>query len=367
MNALPKESANGSCITVLDFNDDGYADLFIGGGVMPGNFPKHDRNLLLQNDHGIFRDVADELAPELKTTGIVNCSAWGDLNGDNKNELVVSGEWMSPMIFTFHDGKFTLADAKVTYVDVNGKESKLSLSDCTGWWNCIRLMDIDGDGDQDVVLGNRGTNSKIPASLNEPCTVYAKDFDNNKSYDAVLGYYQSGKCYPMYHRDQLIDQMPMMRKKFIRYRQYAGKTLDEIFTDDQKKGMDVFKTAVFRSGVFMNDGNFTFHFQEFPEYAQLSCINDIVSEDFDGDGIKDLLIGGNSYDADVSTGNYDGQAVLFMKGSGSGKFTAMPQDLFSKPISGEVRRIVLMPELNSVILLRNGDAALTYKYVLSPQ
>ena len=74
---------------------------------------------------------------------------------------------------------------------------------------------FDNDGDIDLVAGNRGLNSKITADLDEPCLVYAKDFDGNGSYDAVLGYYIWGKPYPMYHRDQLIDQMPMMRKKLV--------------------------------------------------------------------------------------------------------------------------------------------------------
>ena len=45
----------------------------------------------------------------------------------------------------------------------------------------------------DFVLGNRGLNSSIKGNINEPCTIYAKDFDNNGSYDAVLGLLYSGQ------------------------------------------------------------------------------------------------------------------------------------------------------------------------------
>jgi hypothetical protein len=199
-------------------------------------------------------------------------------------------------------------------------------------------------------------NSKISASLDGPCMVYAKDFDGNGSYDAVLGYYIWGKCYPMYHRDQLIDQLPMMRKKFIRYSHYAGKTMDEIFTGEQKKDMDIFTTASFESGVLVNEGNFSFCFIPFPERAQLSTVNDLIIEDWDGDGIKDILIGGNSYDPDVSTGNYDACAAWLLKGDGIGNFTPLNPGESGIITNGEVRRIIYLPDKKQIFLLRNNAA-----------
>ncbi len=352
INALPKESFNGSVVIPLDFDADGDNDLFIGGGVMPGRFPQHDKNMLLQNSKGIFKNVTDAVAPALNNAGMVNHAAWADVDGDNKNELVLAGEWMPVMIFKIENGKWKMVNGAVSI-----NEKLIPLEKLTGWWNVIKAVDIDNDGDLDLVAGNRGLNSKITAGIDEPCTVYAKDFDGNGSYDAVLGYYIWGKCYPMYHRDQLIDQMPMMRKKFIRYRQYAGKTLDEIFTDDQKKGMDVFTAACFESGVFINEGNFSFRFVPFPEQGQLSTVNDLLVEDFDDDGTKDVLIAGNSYDPDVSTGNYDAGAVLLLKGLGVGKFSVISPAASGIMSSGEVRKIIYLPDKSQIVLLRNNTVA----------
>jgi hypothetical protein len=353
LNALPKDGYNNSFVIAFDYDEDGDDVLFVGGAVMPGRFPLHDKNLILQNNKGIFKEVSDAIAAVLANTGIVNYATWNDIDGDKKNELIIIGEWMSPMILKFTNGKF---EEVSSVVSINNNKP-MPLNELSGWWNVVKANDIDNDGDMDLVVGNRGLNSKITADINEPCTVYAKDFDGNGSYDAVLGYYIWGKCYPMYHRDQLIDQMPMMRKKFIRYRNYAGKTLDEIFTDEQKKGMDVFKASCFESGVLINEGNLKFRFVAFPEQAQFSTINDLVIADLDGNGTNDILTVGNSYDPDVSTGNYDARAAQLLAGDGKGIFQTTSAVSSGLGINGEIRRIIYLQEKKLVILLKNNAPA----------
>ena len=355
-NALPTEHYNGSCVIPLDFNGDGEMDLFVGGAVLPGKFPQHDKNMLLQNHHGVFTDVTNVYAPGLAQTGIVNAAAWGDINGDHSNELIIAGEWMPVMIFKWHGGRFENTEARVLFSE-NGKDKSLSLKELSGWWNCIKLEDVDNDGRMDIIIGNRGLNSRISAGIDQPCTIYAKDFDNNGSYDAVLGYYIFGKCYPVLHRDQLIDQMPMFRKKYIRYHMYAGRTMDELFTEDQKQGMDVYKTTCFYSGILFNEGNGSFRFRPLPEMAQLSTVNDILYDDFDRDGIKDLLVCGNTNDADIGTGNYDAMGALLLSGDGKGGFKALTPLHSGISIRGEVRKMVYLKKSSTILFLKNNDAA----------
>ncbi len=365
INALPTETANGSCIIALDFDADGDTDLFVGGGVMPGKFPQSDGSMLLQNNRGLFTNVISTIAPELLTTSIINAATWADIDGDKINELIVTGEWMPTTIYTYQQTKFIKQQAAVAInFKSNGiqKDSVVQLDALTGWWNTIKAEDVDNDGDMDLIVGNRGANSKIQCNINEPTTIYAKDFDGNGSYDAVLGYYIFGKCYPMYSRDALIDQMPMFRKKYTRYNMYSGKTMDEIFTAEQKQGMQKFVANCFESGILINNGNNRFAFEALPERAQLSTINDIVVEDFDKDGIKDMLVCGNNNDADVSTGNYDATAALLLKGNARGKFTMVDYVTSGLKIKGEVRKMIYLKEKKQLIFLKNNAAAQTVTF-----
>jgi len=358
INALPKEGFNGSCVIALDFDGDGDMDLFVGGHVIPGRFPQQDNSMLLQNNKGVFTNVTNTIAKELARPGIVNCATWSDVGGDGKNVLTLSGEWMAPAIFKMQNGVFKKLQQTVSFVSpATKKDTLISMDELSGWWYCLKTADVNGDGNLDIILGNRGDNCTIKANYYNPATVYAKDFDGNGSYDAVLGYYIQDKCYPLFSRDQLIDQMPSMRKKFIRYKDYSGTTLDKLFTEQQKTGMDIFKTNFFQSGVLINQGNGSFKFVPFPEGAQLSTINDMVIEDFDKDGISDILVCGNSNDPAVMVGNIDATSILLLKGNGDGEFSAVPHSTDGLKVRGESRKMVYLKENNALIVLKNSAAA----------
>ena len=152
-----------------------------------------------------------------------------DLNNDKQPDLIVVGEWMPIKVFINQKGKLT--DASSQYIHFAS----------TGWWNRINAADMDGDGDPDLIIGNCGLNTQFHVNEKEPMSIYYKDFDGNGSIDPVLCYYIGGVSYPVNSRDDLTDQLPGLKKKFLEYKPYAVATINDIFPPEQLKGCRSFK------------------------------------------------------------------------------------------------------------------------------
>jgi len=312
-SALPEMFTSTACVTASDFDGDGDQDLFVGGRIIPWKYPKSPRSYLLLNDKGNFTDVTDKWCPELITPGLVTTAIWTDFDNDKKVDLIVAGQWMPIKVFK---------NSGTSLIPLSPENAGLSKSD--GWWNTIASADLDGDGDTDYLLGNRGNNSRFQAKPSEPATVTVNDFDDNGTLDAILCYYIQGKSYPIHGRDQLTDQIRPLKNKLLRYRDYANATLADIFP---KAALDTALTLyayTFSSSYMQNNGNGTFTLTPLPIQAQFSCVNAIVTGDYDGDGLTDILLTGNDYSPDVETGRYDASIGCFLKGNGKGKWESVP-------------------------------------------
>ncbi|MFD3004075.1 FG-GAP repeat domain-containing protein, partial [Pontibacter toksunensis] len=199
-DALPKMLTSTSSASASDINGDGHLDLFVGGRVIPGRYPEIPRSYVLLNDgSGRFKDATASVAPALQNIGMVSDAAWHDLDGDQKPELIVVGEWMPVIVFRNTNGK--LADATDAFFDKKYR----------GWWNKLLIEDFNQDGKPDLVIGNLGLNSQVKASDNQLAELYYKDFDDNGSVDPILTFYIQGKSYPYVTRDELQEQVSMMR------------------------------------------------------------------------------------------------------------------------------------------------------------
>ena len=335
-NALPKMYSSKGCVRVTDFNGDGHPDVFVGGRVVPGRYPETPQSYLLINDgKGKFKDEITTIAPQLQKTGMVTDAAWVDMNGDKKQDLILVGEWMPLTVLIHSKGK--LINKTKDYFD---KEYR-------GWWNKLLVDDLNGDGKPDLVIGNQGLNTQCKASDKEPAEMFYKDFDVNGSIDPILCFYIQGKSYPYVTRDELLDQMSLMRTRFPDYKSYADATLKDIFTAEELKGAkyltaNYLKTAYFESGP---DGRL--HEKKLPRQAQFSPVFTINSIDYDQDGQKDLLFCGNINQARLRFGNYDANYGMLLKGDGKGSFTYVPQNISGFKLKGDVRSVI---KLNNKLL-----------------
>ncbi|MGV3558674.1 VCBS repeat-containing protein [Larkinella arboricola] len=348
--ALPTMRTSKSCVRVTDVNGDGKPDVFVGGRVIPGRYPEAPQSFLLINDgKGKFSDQTASLAPELQRIGMVTDAGWTDLNGDKKPELVVVGEWMPVTVFGNSDGKWT--DQTTAYFEKPYR----------GWWNKLLVDDLNGDGKPDLVIGNQGLNTQCKVTDQEPAELFYKDFDDNGSVDPILCFYMQGKTYPYVSRDELLDQLSIMRTRFPDYKSYADASMKDIFTEEERKDANRLETNYLKTAYFESNAQGKLQEKPLPVEVQMSPVFALTVIDYDRDGKKDLLVGGNINRARLRFGKSDANYGILLKGNGNGQFTYVPQRQSGFQLKGDVRSI--LPIGNTVLFGINqlGIKAYTHK------
>ncbi len=302
VGALPSMRVAKSCVRAADFDGDGDLDLFVGGRLIPGQYPAAPPSFLLVND-GTGHFSAADLLPLRggRGAGLVTDAAWADLNGDGRPDLIVCGEWMPIRVFINTGGAF--------------EERSDSFFDrpYSGLWNRLLLRDIDGDGDRDLLAGNFGLNSQMRASNQEPLTLVYKDFDGNGSIDPILCFYIQGKSYPYVTRDELLDQITAMRPRFTSYEQFANATLSDIFTPDELRGADTLTVNRLETTYFENTGGH-FTMRPLPAEVQFAPVSVIAPGSWAGsaDG-NDLFLFGNQSAARLRLGRMDANEGVLLR------------------------------------------------------
>ncbi len=355
-NVLPTMLTSGGVIAPYDYDDDGDFDLFVGGRLVPENYPTPARSYILENkkrDNGEFyyEDVTATIAPDLVKPGMVTSAVWVDFNNDKAIDLVVTGEWM-PLLFLKNDN--------TKFVNMT---SQYGLDKTTGWWNSITSGDFDGDGDIDFVAGNLGLNYKYKASEKESFDIYAGDFDKNTRLDIVLGYYSKGTQFPLRGRQCSSEAMRSVKLKYENYNDFAESTLEDVYTAEALEKALHYKVWIFASSYIENQGNGKFKVIPLPNEAQFSSINGILTDDYNNDGNLDLFVAGNFYASEVETPRNDASLGLILLGDGNGKFNPMPASesgLFAPYDTRNVESINLVNG-KAVLLVNNNDLLRVFK------
>ncbi|OQP64691.1 RNA-binding protein [Niastella vici] len=317
--AIPKNYTSKSCVRVADYDKDGDLDLFIAGRVEPGSYPKPVSSFLYRNDSKAgkmqFTDVTKSIAGCLDKIGLVCDAVWTDFDNDGWPDLLLAGEWMPLTFIKNTNGQF------------NNITPQTGVQDQKGWWTSLVPGDFDNDGDIDYIAGNLGLNSFYRGSAAYPVRMYAKDFDNNGVYDAIPSLYLPASAEPPQRkefiaemRDDVVKQVVGFKMKYPNYKKYAAASFDQMFTKEEMKNALVVQANIFSHCLVKNLGNGRFEIQPLPVFAQFSCLNGMLVQDFNGDGNLDVLINGNDYGTEVSVGRYDGCNGLLLQGDGTGGF-----------------------------------------------
>lgn len=340
---------SSSRVRVFDYDGDGYNDIFVGGRHVPHEYPSPASSLLLHNDKGVFKDVSQSAAPDLENIGLVTDATWLDYDGDDDVDLCIVGEWMQPVFLSNENGRFTRM-----------KEDSMNL--LTGWYFATTAMDVDADGDQDIILGNLGRNYKYKGNEEEPFEVYYSDFDGNGSNDLVLGYHNFGELYPVRGRECSSQQMPDIKKIAPTYHDFGSASLSDIYGEEKLDNALHLASYNFKSGVLRNDGGGQFVFVPFPDEAQVSSINSFLTHDVNADGLEDIILAGNLYVSEIETPRADASYGLVLLNGGDGNFDAIDSNESGLFLNGDIKSMRFLKgdkQLSLIAGSNNGPVFIT--------
>ena len=277
---------SSSIVMATDFDHDGDNDLFVGERYVPNLYGKPASGYLLVND-GQGNFVAQE-NKILNKLGMITDAKWADINNDGWDDLIVAGEWMPIKIFINKKG--TLTDASDSY----------GMSKTAGLWTSLEVSDVDSDGDLDLIAGNIGLNTFYEGKMR----MFISDFDGNGFQEQIICKEKNGKYFPIVDKDELIAQLPFLKKKLLYYADYAKADMTSMFSEQQLNKAYSVELDTTASTIFLND-NGKFTSKTLPEEIQYAPVYAITVSDINGDGQDDYFFGGNQYLVKPQFGRYD--------------------------------------------------------------
>jgi hypothetical protein len=335
-----------SCVCAADFDRDGVVELFVGIRLRPFLYGVPVNGYLLENDgKGSLTNVSDQIAPGLKEVGLLRDMQWADVDSDGDLDMILAGDWMPLKVFLNENGIF------------REDPGAFGTENTDGWWTCLTPLDVDMDGDLDFVAGNHGLNSRFKASADRPVTMYVNDFDHNGSAEQIICVFEGDSSYPLALKHDLVNQLPVLQKKYPKYEYYKGQQITDMFGPEQLASALKLEAHVMETSLFMNDGSGHFTRSALPKEAQFSVVMAAKAGDYNRDGNPDLLLGGNLYNVKPEVGRYDASYGHFLAGDGSGGWEVVPASSSGFRLEGEVREILPVdtPRGEIMVVARSND------------
>jgi enediyne biosynthesis protein E4 len=216
----------------------------------------------------------------------------------------------------------------------------------------------------DFLVGNAGLNSRLRANEKEPIELWVGDIDSNGSNDPIMTYYNSHQRYPFVSRDQLVKQVPPLKRKFLKYADYKNVRLEDIIPIERVNEFIHRKAEMFSSVWIENKGSNAYQIHQLPIEAQLFPLFSFAVQDVNKDGHPDILAVGNWYVVQPDLGRQDAGYGLVLLGDGRGSF--VPQRISESGfwVPGEGRDIKVFSNVKGekrIAVTRNNDSVLVFK------
>ena len=347
--SFPVNKDNIGAVAAYDFDHDGDLDLFVGARCVSGQYGVTPlSHIYINNGRGIFSDMPADKINGIYNAGLVTGAVWVDMEGDKEKELVIAGEWMAPRIFKYQQDHFI--------------ELPTNLSNRSGWWQTVAAKDLNGDGKEDLVLGNFGNNFYLHPGEKNPVKVWINDFDGNGVIDKIISRTTVGKDKPLFMKRDVQDGLPVLKKMNLRHAEYAKKSIQELFTAEQLKNAEVKKVNYSSSCTAISLGNGNFEIRPLPVMVQLSSVKAVAFADINNDGSMDLVLGGNEFNFQPQLGRLDASPGDVLLNDGKGNFILPEEGRSGLGLTGMVRDIAVLHRKKGICLLflRNNDNPVLY-------
>ena len=351
---LPDLRESNGAAAAADFDRDGDLDLFVGGRVIPGQYPLAPPCRLLRNDAGKLSDVTAQVAPSLLATGMVTAALWSDADRDGWPDLLLAHEWGPVKLLKNTDGRL---------VD---RTAEAGLGELLGWWNGIAGRDLDGDGDMDYVATNFGLNTKYHATADKPMMLYYGDFEGSGRMRLVEAEYEDDTLFPLRGKSCSTNAMPFLEEKFTSYKGFALASLQDIYSPACLDSARRYSATTLESGILLNDGTAHFEFRPLPRLAQAAPSFGVAVTEVDGDGNADMYMVQNFFSPQPETGRMDGGLSLLLTGNGDGSFDVIQPARSGLLLHGDAKGLAVT-DINAdgwpdFVVGVNDDAVVSFQH-----
>ena len=347
---LPENGMNTSVVIPLDFDNDNDLDLYVGSRSIPGIYGIPPQSYIFENDGtGKFTDVTLQVAKTIEKAGMITDAQMADVNGDGIDELILVGEWMAPIVLQIQNGQFT--------------RMTTNLENYSGWWYSVTADDVDGDGDLDLLMGNRGENFYFTGTQEEPAKLWLSDFDKNGTVEKLITKTHNGKDVPIPLKRELTEQLVSLKKQNLKHSEYADKGITDLFTSEVLRESLVLTGNWFKSSVALNDGTGNFEIVALPDEVQLSCVCTIYCKDLNGDNLNEVTLGGNFDGFTPQFSRLDGNYGQVLLNKGSGQYEVISPVETGLKIKGDIKDFKIVTLNGEEILLAaiNNQKPKAYK------
>lgn len=321
----------------VDFDGDGDEDLLVFGEGTAAAYPRGPGARLFERTADGWSPVGADRAPGLDAPRRIHDAAWGDLDGDDRPDLVLVGPWQAPRIFLNKPEGFTRAPV------ADGLD---------GLWRSVAIADPDDDGTPAIFLGNLGLNTRYQPAPERPYTLLLGDFAEDGTEHILEVHVGEDGRRPWRGRSELLDALDSpafagrMVREFRTFEAFSERTIDQLFPAEVLEASTAFSVTEVRSGRLSPDPAGVWRFSPLPRLAQAGPVDRLVFADFTADGRQDLYLVQGGRRADPGTGPFIGALGTLLVGQAEGGW--------GTPLPGETGLVVPGDAQDALVLYPDG-------------